>query len=279
MKTKVWLTDTTLRDGEQRSGFALNADDKVKLAGLLDAAGYYQIEAGIPAMGRREKDTICRIMELRKNAKIAVWNRMKMEDVAHSCDCRPDVMHLSAPVSDIMISGLLRKDRRWVKKQLADCISYAKDKGYEVSVGFQDASRADIDFLRGLISQISALGVNMVRLADTVGILTPLKARYMAEALARETDIGIAVHTHNDLGMAAAVAAEAVKGGARFVDTTLFGIGERAGNCDAYTFAQLTEGYFDVAPAMVTLEKLMREAKGMLVPKESDSGEEASACR
>ncbi len=267
MKTKVWLTDTTLRDGEQRSGFALTADAKVKLAQLLDEAGYYQLEAGIPAMGRCEKDAICRVMDIRQNAKIAVWNRMKKEDIAHAFDCRADVIHISAPVSDMLIAGMLKKNRRWVADQLTDCVSYAKENGYEVSVGFQDASRADTGFMVTLANQVHQLGVSTVRLADTVGILTPLKSRHMVEAIARETDIDIAVHTHNDLGMAAAIAAEAVKGGARYVDTTLFGIGERAGNCDPYAFVKLIEGHFDVSPAGGTLERLMRGAEGILVSK------------
>jgi homocitrate synthase NifV len=265
-KPKVLLTDTTLRDGEQSCGYALNIESKVALAKMLDNAGFYLIEAGIPAMGSCEKDAICRIMDIRRDAKIAVWNRMRKEDIVHSFDCHPDVIHISAPVSDIMIAELLKTNRYWVIKLLKKCISFAKDKGYEVTVGFQDASRADTVFMAMVANEIAPLGVTAVRLADTVGILTPTKAREMVETLARQTDLDFGIHTHNDLGMAAAVAAEAVKGGAKYVDTTLFGIGERAGNCDSYRFSRLVQGMFDVAPKVESLDKLSRDASGILKP-------------
>lgn len=271
MNRKVFLTDTTLRDGEQGCGFALKADDKLTLAMLLDDAGFYQIEAGIPAMGNCEKDAICRIMDARKRSKIAVWNRMRKEDINHSFDCRPDIIHISAPVSDIMIHALLKKDSAWVIKTLKDCVSYARDKGYAVTVGFQDASRADAAFMALLTQEMQPLDVQSVRLADTVGILTPLRTRRMVRFLTEQTDIPLGIHTHNDLGMALAVAAEAVRAGVRFVDTTLFGIGERAGNCDSYKFAACGQSRFNMSPMLKDNQVPTARAKHILFP---NGGEE-----
>lgn len=268
MKAQVLLTDTTLRDGEQRSGFALNIERKVRLAQLLDQAGFFQIEAGIPAMGDCEKEAVCRIMDLRTKAKIAVWNRMRREDIAHSLDCKPDIIHISAPVSDLLAETMLKKDRAGVRNTLADCVAFAKDKGCEVSVGFQDVSRADPAFMASLAVDMQRLDVLSVRLADTVGSLTPLRARKLLDYMTAETDIPFGIHTHNDLGMATAIAAEAVRGGAVYVDTTLFGIGERAGNCDSYRFASHVQHIFTTEPATAGLKTLRADAMRILFPSE-----------
>jgi len=268
MKAQVLLTDTTLRDGEQRSGFAMNTQSKVRLARLLDQAGFCQIEAGIPAMGRCEKDVVCRIMDLRTKAKIAVWNRMRREDIAHSLDCKPDIIHISVPVSDLLIGTMLKKDRPWVAQTLTDCVVFARNKGYEVSVGFQDVSRADAQFIASLAGDMRRLGVLSVRLADTVGTLTPMKARMLLEYLTEQTDIPFGIHTHNDLGMAVAIAAEAVRGGAVTVDTTLFGIGERAGNCDSYKFASAVRNNLITKPAAADLATLRADAEAIVFSTE-----------
>lgn len=262
--TTVYLTDTTLRDGEQGCGFALKASDKQKLAKMLDDAGFYQIEAGIPAMGNYEKDAICGIMDVRKHAKIAVWNRMRKDDISHSFDCKPDIIHISAPVSDIMIRALLKKDRAWVVKKLKQCITFSQGKGYDVTVGFQDASRADVDFMALLANEIAPINVKSIRLADTVGILTPMRTHRLFKTMANKTSIPMGIHTHNDLGMATAVAVEAVRGGAMFVDTTLFGIGERAGNCDSYKFAAYGQTQCCLSSVMKNLENMKAHAIDIL---------------
>jgi homocitrate synthase NifV len=264
----IWLTDTTLRDGEQGCGIALGVDEKVRLAQLLDDAGFSIIEAGIPAMGVYEKDTVCRIMDIRKKAKIAVWNRMRREDITHSIDCAPDIIHISAPVSELLIYAMLKKDRAWVRKTLTDCVAYARDRDFDVTVGFQDASRADTAYMASLANEMNGLGVKAIRLADTVGILTPAQARRLLEKMSSETDMPFGIHTHNDLGMATAVAVEAVKGGAVYVDTTLFGIGERAGNCDSYKFIAHGQNRFRIEPDLKELEVLHSSAESILFPDE-----------
>lgn len=257
MKSKpvLYLTDTTLRDGEQSPGLVLDRTAKTEIAALLDGLGFYQIEAGIPAMGSFEKDTLCQIMDLRKNAKISVWNRMNPEDIKHSFDCRPDVIHISAPVSDMLISSLLRENRAWLTNMLKACIFLAKNMGYEVTVGFQDASRAELSFMIALVQSLSNMGISSIRLADTVGVLTPSSARLMVRSIKENTNLPIGIHTHNDLGMAEAVALEAAKAGAAFIDTTLFGIGERAGNCNSFVFSNAADPLFHVLPSYRALYK------------------------
>ena len=143
----VKIVDTTLRDGEQRAGVALGIEDKVNIAKLLDKMGIYQIEAGIPAMGGSEKVSIKKIVELNLKCKIATWNRITIEDIKNSLDCGAQIIHISAPVSDIQIKTKLNKDRNWVMDNLMRCINFAKENNAYVSVGLEDASRANFTFL------------------------------------------------------------------------------------------------------------------------------------
>lgn len=248
MKEKRYVIDTTLRDGEQTPGYAFSKEQKVKLAILMDRAGFNQIEAGIPAMGNYEKDTICEIMSQRKRARISTWNRMNKEDISNSFDCHPDIIHISAPVSYIHIYSKLKKNKIWLRKTLQECVYMAMEKGYEVTVGFEDASRADITFIISIANLLNDMGVKSVRFADTVGVLTPSRTHQCIRELIDNVGIPIGIHAHNDLGMAAANSFAAAKAGALFIDTTISGIGERAGNCDINQFVILSERIFDIRP-------------------------------
>jgi homocitrate synthase NifV len=259
MKKTRHIVDTTLRDGEQASGLAFSREEKLRVAALLDRAGVYQIEAGIPVMGRREKETVSKIMENRDRAKISVWNRVNANDIRHSFDCRPDIIHVSAPVSYPHIYQKLRKNKAWLRESLRECVELARGAGYEVTVGYEDASRADAAFLISLTGMLRSLGVSAVRVADTVGILTPSRSALLIRELRAASDIPLGIHAHNDLGLAAANALAAADAGAVFVDTTLFGIGERAGNCDMRVFLRAAGQVFDIRPSLgdaVLLEEL-----------------------
>lgn len=232
MKRKKYIVDTTLRDGEQKPGCAMNRDQKIAIARLMDEAGIYQIEAGIPAMGYYEIEMLLEISDHVKSAKISTWNRLNPDDIKSSFACRPDIIHISVPVSYSQIYVKLNKNKNWVIKSLLSCVDMAASEGYEVTVGFEDASRADITFMAKLAIVLKKAGVSRIRFADTVGILFPSRTGKMIKDLIDYTGIKIEMHAHNDLGMAIANSIEAAKAGADFIDTTVFGIGERAGNCD-----------------------------------------------
>ncbi len=226
------IVDTTLRDGEQKAGIALSMDEKVQIARILDKAGVYQIEAGVPAMGGDEKKSIQRIAELNLNSKISVWNRININDIKHSIECRPDIIHIAVPTSDIQIQYKLGKNKSWIIETLKKCIDSALKSGCEVTVGLEDASRADITFLLRVISAVFSEGIERVRYADTIGICTRKKIFEDISLIRSKFAVDIEVHTHNDLGMAVANSISAVKAGAGFVDCTIGGLGERAGNCN-----------------------------------------------
>ncbi len=259
MIKRRYLVDTTLRDGEQSPGFAMNKEQKVFIAGLLDDAGVFQIEAGIPAMGSYEKDTVREILANRKKSKIAVWNRMSLSDIKHSLDCEPDIIHFSIPVSYTQIYSKLRKNKTWLLKTAQTCAEYALTKGVEVTIGFEDASRADSAFMISVAELMKSLGIKRLRYADTVGVLTPSRTFSSVAELINHTGMEVEIHNHNDLGMAVANSLAAAKAGALYVDTTIMGIGERSGNCDMQKFLHAAEGHY--ALDMDRLSALVIEQK------------------
>jgi homocitrate synthase NifV len=227
----VIIDDTTLRDGEQTAGVVFGLREKIAIARMLDDIGVHELECGIPAMGKEEQDSIRALVDLGLNARLITWNRAVIGDIRASIACGVSAVDLSLSVSDMMIANKLRKDRSWVIEQLRIAVSFAKEHGLYVSVGGEDASRADTSFLVELMGIAHELGADRFRFCDTLGILDPFimfeKIRTLREAV---PELPIEVHTHNDLGMATANAIAGIRAGARFVNTTVNGLGERAGN-------------------------------------------------
>jgi homocitrate synthase NifV len=246
MKPVRNIVDTTMRDGEQSPGIAMSQLQKVRIAQILDEIGVYQIEAGIPAIGHCEMDALCEIMQNRKQSKISVWNRMQLEDVKKSIACKPDIIHISTPVSYVQIYSKLNKNKAWVVKNIARCADYAMSCGFEVTIGFEDASRADITFMAALATQLKNIGVARIRFADTVGVLSPSRTYRAVQDIMEFSGMEVEIHAHNDLGMAIANSVAAARAGALFIDTTILGIGERAGNCDFSKLVDVGEGIFQL---------------------------------
>ncbi len=234
----ICVVDTTLRDGEQKAGIALKTGDKVQIAGILDHLGIFQIEAGTPAMGGEEKRSVSRIAGLGLKCKVSAWNRLNLSDILHSMECEVDIVHISVPVSDIQIETKLGKSREWVMNSLRKCVSFCMEKNFAVTIGLEDASRADSAFMLQIIASALMEGAQRVRYADTVGISTRNRIFEEIRSIRAAVDMDIEMHAHNDLGMAVANTLSAVKAGAAFVDCTIGGIGERAGNCDMLKFIQ-----------------------------------------
>ena len=233
---KIKIDDTTLRDGEQTAGVVFANDEKIHIARMLDKIGVHQIEAGIPAMGGDEKDAIKAIAALNLNCSILGWNRAVKSDIDDSIECGVDAVAISISSSDIHIEHKLRKSREWVLESVKTSVDYAKGFNLYVSVNAEDASRSDMEFLLQFARTAKEMGADRLRYCDTLGILDPFETFMRVKTIIDIIGIDVEMHTHNDFGMAIANAIAGIKAGATYVNTTINGLGERAGNASFEEF-------------------------------------------
>lgn len=224
-----WIIDTTLRDGEQAPGVVFSHHEKRHIARLLADTGIDEIEVGYPSIGPSERKSISEIVSMRLPARLTSWSRANRNDIGHAASCGTAAVHISFPVSPLYLK-LMNKEYAWVREQLHELVRYARGMFDFVSVGGQDATRAERKFLEWFVDDATAAGADRIRIADTVGIATPLSVIELITAIRSRTTLPLEFHAHNDLGMATANAFTALGAGCHAVSVSVTGLGERAGN-------------------------------------------------
>ncbi|ABS65409.1 homocitrate synthase [Xanthobacter versatilis] len=268
----AFLNDTTLRDGEQAPGVAFTRREKIEIAEALAAAGVPEIEAGTPAMGDEEIETLRSIVSLKLPLRVAAWCRMSEEDLFAAVSAGVTYVNLSIPTSDRQLKGKLNRDRDWALGALRHVVTLATKLGFTAAVGCEDASRADPDFLCKVAEVAKEAGAFRLRLADTLGVLDPFSAYALVRRVANATDLEIEFHAHDDLGLATANTLAAVTGGARHASVTVAGLGERAGNAAleevAIALRQTARSETGIDPhALRPLAQKVMEAAGRPMPR------------
>ncbi len=226
------LIDSTLREGAQTPGVMFSLAQKIAIAKAIAEIGIEEIELGVAT--RHDADLPALMAACRNFAqtpRLALWCRCRSEDIRYGASLGPDVLSLSLPASDLHISKRLGKSHAWVLATLRESVRLAKDLGLTViSLGIEDSSRANPEFLAKLIAAAVAAGVTRIRFADTVGILTPNSTSALIATWQRQyPNLELAFHGHNDFGLASANAISALDAGAQWADVTVLGLGERAG--------------------------------------------------
>jgi len=236
-KDRVWIFDTTLRDGEQSPGATMTHDEKLEIAGLLDEMGVDIIEAGFPIASEGDFKAVS---DIAKNAQTAVICGLARANLGDIDRCWEAVKHARQPRIHTFIgtSPLHRAIPNLTKDEMAEriheTVSHARNLCDNVQWSPMDATRTEWDYLARVVEIAIKAGAGTINIPDTVGYTAPVEsaeliARLIAEVPGAE-DVIFATHCHNDLGMATANSLAAVAGGARQIECTINGLGERAGN-------------------------------------------------
>ncbi len=200
------------------------------IATKLDELGVDVIEAGSAITSEGERESIRAVVAQGLNAEICSYCRIMKPDVDFALACDVDSIHLVAPVSDLHINVKLRKDRETVRQMSIETTEYAKEHGLVVELSGEDASRADLDFLKSLYIDGVDAGADRLCFCDTVGMLVPEKAEAIFRDICPAVSAPVSIHCHDDFGLATSNTIAALRGGAQQAHVTVNGIGERAGN-------------------------------------------------
>jgi 2-isopropylmalate synthase len=236
--TRVSIFDTTLRDGEQSPGCSMNLTEKVRMAKKLQELGVDTIEAGFPIASEGDFAAVRAVAAECKQVKVAALCRTSEQDVNRAAEAlkyaaHPRI-HTFVATSDIHLEHKLKKTRAEVIAMTRAAVQQARSYAEDVEFSAEDATRSDVDYLCEVLEVAVDSGASVLNVPDTVGYTTPIEFTHLVqqvrERVVRDRDVIISVHCHNDLGLAVANSLAAIEAGARQVECTINGIGERAGN-------------------------------------------------
>ena len=279
------IIDSTLREGLQAVGVAFPLAEKVAIVGELVAIGIEEIEIGI--VSRREPELAALVAAIRaahgRKVRLALWSRCRAEDIAFASRLDLDVLSLSIPVTDRLLMSKMGCSRREALVRIEHSVRQARDAFAFVSLGLEDATRAEPEFLDQVVACAAQAGASRVRLADTVGVGSPGSVGRLVTRVREASGLAVGFHGHNDFGMATANAVAALEAGASWIDATVLGLGERAGNARleevvAYRSLRQGMGKYDLVRLRALCHRVAKAAGRAVAPQQPVIGEEIFAC-
>jgi isopropylmalate/homocitrate/citramalate synthase len=250
-QAQVRFYDTTLRDGEQTVGVVLSPQQKLEIAHKLDELGVSRIEAGFPKVSPEDAEAITLMQKANLNAELWGFSRAVRGDVEELVRLGVGATVIESPTSDIKLKayGLSRDE---VLKRIKDAVSFAKQNGITVAYFAVDGTRTELDFLKKVYLAALEAGASEIVVVDTIGACGPEAVEMLVRDVCQWVGPSIPVHYHghNDFGMATACAIAAVRGGASWIQGTINGMGERAGNADIGEIALALHCLYDVPIAL-----------------------------
>ncbi|MGV0833348.1 2-isopropylmalate synthase [Empedobacter brevis] len=290
---KIQIFDTTLRDGEQVPGCKLNKKQKLEIAARLDELGVDVIEAGFPISSPGDFEAVNAISKLVKNATVCGLTRANKKDIESAAKALQSAVkpriHTGIGTSDSHIIYKFNSNREAIIERAVEAVTYAKTFVDDVEFYAEDAGRTDNAFLAKVCEEVIKAGATVLNIPDTTGYCLPLeygnKIKYLRDNVQGIENVIISCHNHNDLGLATANAVAGVINGARQIECTINGIGERAGNTALEEIVMIFKQhkelnfYTDINAQMLTeLSQLTSETMGMMVqPNKAIVGSNAFA--
>ena len=264
LPSRVYIWDETLRDGEQTPGVALTIDEKIEIAKLLDEIGVDIVAVGFPAVSDAEKEAVTAIAkEGLSNAVVAAPARAVISDIDACIDAGVSEVPIFIATSDFRLKYQLRMTREEMLERLTECVEYGKEHGLIIDYIAEDSTRSDIDFLCKAYKQAIDAGADKICVADTVGFVRPrVMTHIMREIKSRlwtenKYKVPIAVHCHDDFGLANANTLAAIEEGATYAHVCVNGYGERAGNAALEEVVIALEELYGISTGIDT-EKMYR---------------------
>jgi isopropylmalate/homocitrate/citramalate synthase len=252
---EVRFYDTTLRDGEQTVGVVFSPQQKLEIAHKLDELGVSRIEAGFPRVSPEDAEAIQLMQKAKLHAELWGFSRAVKGDIEELMRLGLHASVIEAPTSDLKLNayGLSRDD---VLKRVTDAVSFAARNDIAVAFFAVDGTRTDLQFLKQIYLAVLAAGAREIVVVDTIGACGPEASEFLVSEVCRWVGPSVPVHWHghNDFGMATACAVAAVRGGATWIQGTINGMGERAGNADICEIALALRCLYDV-PVTLDLSK------------------------
>jgi 2-isopropylmalate synthase len=281
MATRIYIFDTTLRDGEQSPGASLNVHEKLEIARQLERLGVDVIEAGFPISSPGDFQAVQEICKVVKHATVCGLTRAVLKDIDVAADAlkgakRPRI-HTGLGVSDSHLQYKLKMTREQAMERGVSAVKHAKSYVEDVEYFLEDSGRADVDYLCQVIEAVIKAGATVINIPDTTGFATPeeygARIRTVMEKVPNISKAIVSVHCHNDLGMAVANSLAGVMNGARQIECTINGIGERAGNTsleEVVMAMKVRNDYYQTETGIVTTEiyntsRMVSSLTGILV--------------